>query len=397
MDKSVFMHVDLDAFFASVEQLDFPEYRGKPVIVGGKPGDRRSVVSTCSYEARKFGVHSAMPVYKAYELCPKGIYVYGRMFRYHEKSCEVMSIFHEFSPDVQQMSVDEAFIDITGTERLFGPPEQTARALKKKVFNDTGLTVSVGIASNKYIAKIASGMSKPDGLCIVKNGEEEDFMKKLPLEKIWGVGTKTRERLHSAGFFTSQSIYDASLPLLKSIFGSCTGSFLYNAVRGREVETFEQRSVSKSISEEHTFEYDVTDTYALDTSLLQLTQDVFFRLLKEQLHSKTVHLKIRYEDFTTVSIQETQKTIFATSEALFEKARELFYKKYERGRGIRLLGAGVQNVEEGLGSGQMELFDLGQNKVQALERTIVSLKEQNPDILLKKARLLTKERHSSEP
>lgn len=393
MSVPVFLHVDLDAFFASVEQLDFPEYRGKPVIVGGKPGDRRSVVSTCSYEARKFGVHSAMSTAKAYELCPKGIYVYGRMYRYHEKSCEVMNIFNEFSPDVQQMSIDEAFIDITGTERLFGSPEDAARKLKQRVFDKTGLTVSVGIASNKYIAKIASGMSKPDGLFYVRSGQEEEFMRSLPLEKIWGVGTKTRERLHSAGFFTSQSIFNASLSLLKSIFGECTASFLYNAVRGIEVETFDHRTSAKSISAEHTFEYDITDSYVLETALLQLSQDVFFRLLKEQLHSKTVHLKIRYEDFSTVSIQETQKQVFATSEALFDKAKELFYKKYERGRGIRLLGAGVQNVEKGLGEDQGELFDFGQSKIQMLEKTILALKEQNPDIPLKKARLLTNDRN----
>lgn len=388
--QPVFLHVDLDAFFASVEQLDFPEYRGKPVIVGGKPGDRRSVVSTCSYEARAYGVHSAMPTSKAYELCPKGIYVYGRMFRYHEKSCEVMDVFNEFSPDVQQMSIDEAFIDISGTERLFGPPLDAARALKKRVLEKTGLTVSAGIASNKYIAKIASGMSKPDGLYYVPPGGEEKFMRSLPLEKIWGAGTKTRERLHSAGFFTSESIYKASLSLLKSIFGECTGSFLYNAVRGKEVETFDPKTVSKSISEEHTFEYDITDSFVLDTALLQLSQDVFFRLLKEKLHSKTIHLKIRYEDFTTVSIQETQKSVFATSDDFYDKAKELFYKKYERGRGLRLLGLGVQHVEKGLCEGQQELFDFGRSKVQTLEKTILSLKEQNPGIPLQKARLLTK-------
>lgn len=388
MESPVFLHVDLDAFFASVEQLDFPEYRGKPVIVGGKPGDRRSVVSTCSYEARKYGVHSAMPISKAYELCPTGIYVHGRMNRYHEKSLEVMNVFNDFSPDVQQMSVDEAFIDIRGTQRLFGNPEQIAQKLKKAVTEKTGLTVSVGIASNKYLAKIASGMSKPDGMYHIKNGDEEKFMINLPLEKIWGVGTKTRERLHRAGFYTSQSIHNASLPLLKSMFGECTGSFLYNAVRGKEVETFEQKTISKSISGEHTFEYDITDSYVIDTAILQLSQDIFFRLLKEQLHSKTVHIKIRYEDFTTLSIQETLKRVIVSSDALYEKAKELFYKKYTSGRGIRLIGVGVMNVEKGICDEQNELFDFGQAKIQALEKTIVSLKERNPELTLKKARLL---------
>ena len=388
MENPVFLHVDIDAFFASVEQLDFPEYRGKPLIVGGKPGDRRSVVSTCSYEARKFGVHSAMPISQAFKLCPKGVFVHGRMNRYHEKSLEVIRIFSNFSPDVQQMSVDEAFIDISGTQRLFGNPEQTAQKLKDEVKEKTGLTVSVGIASNKYLAKIASGMSKPDGLYYIQNGDEENFMINLPIEKIWGVGTKTRERLHSAGFLTSQAIHNASLALLQSIFGECTGSFLFNAVRGKEVETFEQRTLSKSISAEHTFEYDITDSYVIDTAILQLSQDIFFRLLKEQLHSKTVHIKIRYEDFTTISIQETLKRVIVSSDALFEKAKELFYKKYEGGRGLRLIGVGVMNVEKGLCDEQNELFDFNQGKIQALEKTIVSLKERNPGLTLKKARLL---------
>jgi len=156
--NKVFLHVDLDAFFASVEQLDHPEYRGKPVIVGGLPGDRRSVVSTASYEARKFGVHSAMPTFQAVKLCPQGIFLRGRMKRYHEKSEEVMAIFKNYSPDIQQISVDEAFIDLTGTERLFGDPLETAKKLKAEVFEKTGLTVSVGLASTKYCAKIASGL-----------------------------------------------------------------------------------------------------------------------------------------------------------------------------------------------------------------------------------------------
>ena len=153
-----FVHADIDAFFASVEQLDNPQYKGKPVIVGGKPGDRRSVVSTASYEARKFGVHSAMPIFQAYKLCPNGIYLRGRMKRYEELSAQIMEIFRNFSPNVDQMSIDEAFIDLTGTERLFGSPEETARKIKDMVKNETGLTISIGLASNKYIAKIASGL-----------------------------------------------------------------------------------------------------------------------------------------------------------------------------------------------------------------------------------------------
>lgn len=188
--EKVFLHVDLDAFFASVEQHDHPEYKGKPVIVGGIPGDRRAVVSTASYEARKYGVHSALPLAKAVELCPNAIFLRGNHKRYAEVSHKIMSIFKEFSPSVIQMSIDEAFIDLTGTEKLFGPPLEIAKKIKAKVKEQTGLTVSVGIASTMYVAKIASGYKKPDGITFIKKGEEEKFILSLPIEKIWGIGKK---------------------------------------------------------------------------------------------------------------------------------------------------------------------------------------------------------------
>ena len=184
------LHIDLDAFFASVEKIDNPDLKGKPVIVGGKPSDRRAVVCTASYEARKFGVHSAMPITKAYSLCPQGVYISPRMERYHEKSQEVMEIFSDFSPEIRQISVDEAFINLSGTQRLFGNPSDTARKIKAEVKEKTGLTVSAGLAQNRYIAKIASGLSKPDGFYEVPPGTEEDFMLSLPIEKVWGIGTK---------------------------------------------------------------------------------------------------------------------------------------------------------------------------------------------------------------
>ena len=193
----VFFHVDLDAFFASVEQLDNPAYRGKPVIVGGL--GMRGVVSTASYEARKFGVHSAMPIGRARALCPHGIFLKTRMQRYHEKSKEIMGIFKNFSPDVQQLSVDEAFLDMTGTEKIFGDTETAARRLKNTILEQTGLKVSVGAASNKYIAKIASGQSKPDGLLVIPPGGESAFMQSLRLSEVWGIGGKTRARLAEAG------------------------------------------------------------------------------------------------------------------------------------------------------------------------------------------------------
>lgn len=388
--SSCFLHVDLDAFFASVEQLDNPQYRGKAVIVGGLPTDKRAVVSTCSYEARKYGVHSAMPISTAYKLCPNGIYLRGRMERYHKKSREVMKIFYDFSPDVKQMSVDEAFIDISGTEMLFGPPENVAKLLKSTVYEKTGLTVSVGVASNKYIAKIASGINKPDGLCYVPEGKEEDFMLSLPLSKLWGAGSKTQEKLKSFGFFTTKDIHNASLSTLVSLFGSCTGTFLHNAVRGLEVESFSDTVKSHSISAEETYSYDLTDIFTIETALLKLAYEVRFRLLDEEWHSKTLQVKIRYEDFTTVTVQNTFQRDISSLDDMYDKICKLFKSKYQYGKGIRLLGVGAQNLEKGISSHIQELFDFGEEKKQKLEETVLKIQKKNPSSEIKKARQLIK-------
>ena len=380
-----FLHMDLDAFFASVEQLDHPEYRGKPVIVGGLPGSRRSVVSTASYEARRYGVHSAMPVARALELCPQGIYLRPRMQRYHELSQRVMALFSRYTPDVRQMSVDEAFLDLSGTERLFGDQSETAKKIKQEVFTETGLTISVGLATNRYLAKIASGLSKPDGFYEVLPGQETDFMLSLPLEKVWGIGSKTLDRLHRAGFRTTQDVYKHSRQILVTLFGSATGTFLYNAVRGNEVETFEPAK-SHSISNESTYPFDLTDRYTIGTQLMELCQTVMFRLLDEKLSSKTVMLKIRYEDFSTVSIQETGDGIVTSTDDLYERISRLFDTKYEQGRGIRLLGVGLQNVDSG--PAQQDLFDFGQAKKQKVEQAILALQKKNPASRIQKARLI---------
>jgi DNA polymerase-4 len=387
-NRTCYLHIDLDAFFASVEQLDFPEYKGKPVIVGGLPSDKRSVVSTCSYEARNFGVHSAMPIFKAYQLCPQGIYLKGRMRRYQEKSKEVMSIFYNYSPEIMQISIDEAFLDLTGTERLFGNPTDTAKKIKDDIYEKTGLTVSVGVASSKYLAKIASGLRKPNGLFVIPYGKEQEFMFTLPIEKIWGIGNKTRERITEAGFYTIKSIYDASEELLVSLFGKCTGKFLYNTVRGINNDTFSGKPKSQSISEEQTYPRDITEEYIIDTALLELCSNCMFRMLSEKKNSKTICVKIRYEDFTTVTIQETFQHTIKSIEELFENAKNLFYQKYERGRGIRLLGVGFHNIQNGIDDPQGELFDFGEKKKQAIEKTILELKQKNPKIPIKKARLL---------
>ncbi len=389
MSNKWFLHVDLDAFFASVEQLDFPEYRGKPVIVGGLPTDKRSVVSTASYEARKFGVHSAMPTFQAYRLCPQGIFVHGRMKRYAELSYQIMNIFKDYSPDVNQMSIDEAFIDLTGTEKLFGPPEETAKRLKKEVKEKTGLTVSVGLAPTKYLAKIASGLSKPDGFYIIKQGEEESFMLNLPLNKVWGLGSKSLEVLRKKAINSTRDIYNLPYENLEFMFGKNMASFLYEAVRGNEMESFNTKPKSHSISAETTFPEDITDSYTAETQLLEMAQGVMFRLLKEEAVSKTVTIKIRYNDFSTFTIQETQDTPVSTIDSFYEIAKRLLEKKYTEGRGIRLLGIGFDNITKDQGPVQQQLFeDKQKEKKQKVEQAILKMKLKNPDIKIQKARTL---------
>ena len=387
------LHADLDAFYASVEQLDCSEYRGKPVIVGGFPTDRRSVVCAASYEARKFGVHSAMPITQAHKLCPDGIFLRGRMARYHEKSDEIMEIFREFSPDVQQLSIDEAFLDITGTEKLFGPTPETARKLKSKVLSETGLTVSIGMASNKYVAKIASGMSKPDGLFIITPGEEEKFMRSLPVGKIWGAGDKTQENFKKYGLKICEDIYRLSEKTLKSMFGNAHGIFLYKAVRGEPADNFDRERGSQSMSAERTFAYDLFDIFAIETALFAICETLIFRLLSCQAESATVFLKIRYSDFSTESIQETFQEPVLTLNDFYRHMLNLFHRKYQKGKGIRLIGAGLGNLTHGSHTRQGDLFDRKKEKERRLEESILKINEKFPGAVLRRGRSTLTENH----
>ncbi len=387
MDK-VFFHIDLDAFFASVEQHDNQSYKGKPVIVGGLPGDRRSVVSTASYEARKFGVHSAMPIAKAYQLCPNGIYIRGNYRHYQEVSEKIMGILSTYSPDMIQISIDEAFLDMTGTKLLFGESYEAACKIKKDILDQTGLTVSVGIANTMYIAKIASGYKKPDGITIIPKGKETEFMLSLPLDKVWGAGTKTQQRLKNAGFVSTKDIFSKSKILLCTIFGENMGNFLYDAVRGNPEMEFGTQPKNHSISSECTYDFDLTDRYAIESALMELCSNVMYRMHKEKVKSRTIALKIRYEDFSTISVQETSDVVISSTDDIFERSKRLFYKKFDGSKGIRLLGIACENLMDKDEQTQKELFDFGQEKKHKVEEAIYSIQEKYPELKIKKARLM---------
>ena len=376
----------MDAFFASVEQRDHPEWRGKPLIVGGLPGEPRSVVSTASYEARKYGVHSAMPVFKAVKLCPNGIFIHGNHKHYSEVSMQIMQILSKYSPDLHQVSIDEASMEMTGTELLFGEPDKVALKIQKEIFEQTKLTVSIGLASNSYLAKLASEVNKPNGFFAIPNGQEENFMLSLPLKKVWGIGTKTLEKLNRNGFFTTKDIYLRSREFLVSSFGDCTGNFLYNTVRG--IETPTKGPSAHSISNEITFPEDITNVYTAETALMELCYSIMFRILREESFSRTVFLKIRYDDFSTFTVQQTFSEYITSTDDLFEKLKSIFEKKYENGRGIRLLGAGLENIQGKDAPVQEVLFDFGEKKKQAVENAILKLSSKHPEIKIQKARTL---------
>ncbi len=351
---SVYFHIDLDAFFASVEVVDDPSLAGRPLIVGAAPG-HRGVVSTCSYEARAFGVHSAMPISEAHRRCPQAAFLPVRMERYAEMSSRVMDIFSSYTPDVIRVSIDEASLDMSGTERLWGPPEAAAVAIQQRVASMTGLSISIGVAPNRYVAKIASGLRKPQGLVIVTSGQEADFMRGLRLKDLWGAGAKTRARLEEVGIDSMERLLALSDATLVSLFGRAGGAFLYAAARGIDPGIYGTEAASRSISAELTFERDVSEPDRIESTILGMAEELAARLHAEQGASRCIVLKFRYGDFETSSARETRQTAFAGSADMYEAAVGLL-RRHWNGRPLRLVGLGLARLDEP-DSGQGQLFE----------------------------------------
>lgn len=341
--ERIIMHVDMDAFFASVEQLDHEEYRGKPLIVGGIGG--RGVVSTCSYEARKFGVHSAMPTAKAMKLCPQGIFIQGNYPRYAEVSQQIFDIFDYYSPLIEPLSIDEAFLDLTGMERLMDSPRQYALKLKQEIKEKTGIVASVGIAPNKFLAKIASDLDKPDGLVIVNKDNVQEFLDPLPVRRIWGVGAKTAAILDRMRVKTIADLRKMSYEELHKTFGDKTAQHLFLLAQGIDERPVAPRGRAKSIGNETTFSEDLQSAEAALEVLLYLSVKVGWRLRQAGFKAKTVQLKLRQSDFSTFT---RQKQLFEPSNFdndIYTAIKELF-ENLNITRGIRLLGVSTTGFEE---------------------------------------------------
>jgi DNA polymerase-4 len=375
--KNVFkrriFHVDLDAFYAAVEQQENPEYRGKPVVIGASPG-KRGVVSACSYEARVFGIHSAMPISFAQRLCPNAIFLPVRMKLYQEVSARVMEIFTEFTPDICQISIDEAFLDMTGTDRLFGSVAKTGMLIKEKIRSETGLNISIGAASNRFIAKLASDYGKPDGLWIVEEGKELEFLDKLELKDIWGLGRKTLERLNDLNINTVSEMRNFTENSLKSIFGKSAGTFLFKACRGIDIDMYSTGAKSSSISNETTFEEDINDRNIIERILLDLSHHVMFRAIKEQKKSKTICLKLRFSDFSSTTAQKTLRHYVGSAEEIYSRSIELLEQRWRGSETIRLVGTGLMSLEDASTPEQPELFEDSFEKKKRVEKAVFQLK-----------------------
>ncbi|MCP4548149.1 MAG: DNA polymerase IV [bacterium] len=337
-------HIDMDAFYASVEQRDFPELRGKPVVVGGSDPTRRGVVSAASYEARRFGIHSAMPLRRAWKLCPQACFVPGRMSAYVEASRQIMDIFRSYTPHVQPLSLDEAFLDLGGTELLFGPPEETAATIAERVHAETGLTCSVGLAPVKFVAKIASDYRKPRGLTIVRSEELLEFLHPLAIKRLWGVGPKTREALTSMGVATIGDLAALGRDLLERRFGQ-SGLKLYELAQGiDEREISSERGAAKSVGHEHTYGEDQGITAVLERTLLELSEKVARRLREQGIAGNTITLKLRTESFRTLSRSVSGAEPLDQGLLIFQAARNLMSKVERGGERVRLLGISLSNL-----------------------------------------------------
>ncbi|MGH2463726.1 MAG: DNA polymerase IV [Candidatus Limnocylindria bacterium] len=374
------IHADLDAYYASVEVLDDPSLRGLPVIVGGRPDDR-GVVSAASYQARRFGVHSAMPLRTAARLCPQGVFLPGRFERYAEVSLQVMRVFDGFTPLVEPISLDEAFLDLTGAPA--GDGRTIGQAIKDQVRVDVGLVVSVGVATNKLVAKVASDLRKPDALVVVEPGEEAAFLAPLPVSRLWGVGPRVRQALADYGVTTVGQLAAVPDVTLRRRFGR-HGVELGQRALGIDPSPVVPGHAPKSIGHEHTFNVDVTERTGLEGTLLWLAESVAGRLRRHHTAAGGVQLKLRYEGFETLTRQASLPHPTADAQVLLEVTHHLLDRTLEPGRAVRLIGITAISLVD---AQQLTLFGDGQ-RAQRLAEAADAVREKFGDRAITRARLL---------
>jgi DNA polymerase IV len=369
MTKKI-IHIDMDAFYASVEQHDNPALKGLPVIVGGDP-EKRGVVSAASYEARVYGVHSAMPSSQARRLCPQGNFLPVRMHRYREVSGQIFRILRDYTPLVEPLSLDESFLDVTGSEKLFGPVLQIAKEVKRRILETTGLTASAGIAPNKFLAKIASDFKKPDGLVEIKPDEVREFLRELPISKLWGVGKATEEVLKGMGILKVGQLALFPAEKVERKLGKF-GLELMALARGEDERPVSPDADAKSISQEETFTPDLETPDQMKRVLLDQAEQVGWELRKQNLKGATVTVKVRYPDFTLVTRSLTLPIPTDQGIEIYQTAMKLLPRTEALQRRARLLGVGISNLLHRDDPEQYLLFDSRREKtersVQAMDR-----------------------------
>lgn len=385
MSRRWIMHVDMDAFYASVEQRDFPKLQHKPVIVGGL--SLRGVVATASYEARKYGVHSAMPITQARLCCPEGIFRRPRMDVYREVSAQINQIFTHYTPFVEPLSLDEAFLDISGMEKLYSRPYDIGMAIKKEILAEAGLKASVGIAPNKFLAKIASDLQKPDALLVIPYGKEKEFLRSLPIQRLWGVGQKMEEKLRHAGFSSIGDIQKlASFQALLPICGS-QAEKIYALAQGIDERPVEFERKIQSVGNEETYTEDLTDPSMIDNEWRYFAHRVAKRLRQQQLTCHTVTIKVRFSDFHTITKQITVQNAVDDEDTLYLLATTL-YNKIKTVRPIRLLGLTAGHFDTRVYQDSLFAQDVDKsNLIKAMD----SLEEKFGEEVVKKGFLLIRE------
>ena len=348
------LHLDMDAFYPAVEVLDNPALKGKPVIVGGSK--QRGVVSSASYEARRFGVHSALPMATAGRLCPQGIILPVRMSRYKEVSTQVFDIFYRFTPLVEPLSIDEAFLDVTGSARLLGKAEDVAKKIKQTVLEETGLIVSAGVAPSKFVAKIASDIDKPDGLTVVLSDGVREFLDPLPIQKMWGVGKATQKAMARLGIHTFRDLSRMSAEVLEEKLGK-HGVKMHTLSLGVDERDVITEHAIKSIGHEQTFHHNIIDLNPAKKELLSLANRIGHRMRQKEVTGRTVTLKVKYHDFVQITRAETLPKTTDDGLEIYTIACKLIEKTEVAKRPVRLLGISMSQLSYPDGDSQLKLFD----------------------------------------
>jgi DNA polymerase-4 len=385
------IHIDMDAFYASVEQLDHPELKGKCVIVGGT--SRRGVVSAASYEARKHGIHSAMPIFQAKKKCPDGIFIPPRMSRYKDVSARVMSILKRYSPLVEVVSIDEAYLDVSGCERIHGTPESIAVHIKKTIQQELELTCSVGVAPLRFLAKIASDMNKPNGMMVVQVDDVKDFIDRLPIQKVPGVGKLSRQNLNNIGIYLLGDVNKYPPEMLTRRCGKF-GKRLLNLAKGLDKTPVSPTSEHKSVSTEKTLAEDTLDVQQLKKILLKQSETVGRELRKMNMWAKSVTLKIKHDNFKLITRRITVRSPTQSSEVLYNNA-VLLLDQYRLSQKVRLIGVGASALTSTVNPVQMDMFaaeTLSGNNWEKIDRAIDGISQKYGKDIVKRATLTEKKR-----